>query len=181
MARNSEIVPTVIQRPPLATQLSTDQTPNHPPMLMITNVTARAAPKILMPRASGCSSRKAIQALAASVSANAANGAAQDTRSAIVSAWIGSGFMVCCNATHVRDAGLAPQSDHWRRTATAVIRPATISKPPATNQAVSSTVPRRTSRAGSMVMTALPGMNDAAVRVARALRRRGSRSVSPGF
>ena len=101
MATSSEIVPTVIQAPPCATQLSTDQTPNHPPMLIITKVTARPAPKILMPRANGCTSRKAIQALVASVSANAANGAAHGTRSASVSAWIGSRFMVCFNVTQV--------------------------------------------------------------------------------
>ena len=98
MATNSEIVPRMIQAPPRATQLSTDHTPNHPPMLMITNGTATTAPKILMPRPNGCSSRKAIQAQVASVSPKAAKEAAQGTRSTIVSAWIGSMFMVCCSA-----------------------------------------------------------------------------------
>ena len=45
-------------------------------------------------------SRKAIQALVASVSPNAANGAAHGTRNSIVSAWIGSMFMVCRNVRH---------------------------------------------------------------------------------
>jgi hypothetical protein len=35
------------------------------------------------------------------VRANTANGAAHGTRSAIVSAWIGSMFMVCFNVTQV--------------------------------------------------------------------------------
>ena len=64
------------------------------------------------PRTAVSNSRKEIQAPVASVSPTAANVAAQGTRSAIVSAWIGSMFMVCCSPTHSEDVGLAPHSDH---------------------------------------------------------------------
>jgi hypothetical protein len=63
-------------------------------MLMITNGTATAAPKILLPRDSDDKIKKTIHAVVASVSPNAANAADHGTRSAIVSAWIGNMFMV---------------------------------------------------------------------------------------
>jgi hypothetical protein len=76
--------------------------------------------------------------------------------------------MVCCNARQSWDVGLIPQAAHCRMTETAVARQARMSNAPETNQALSSAVTRRTSRAGSMVMT-LPGTNGAVVRVAAAV------------
>jgi hypothetical protein len=66
---------------------------------MITRGTATAAPKILMPRASGAKIKNVIQAAVASVRPKAASGAAHATRSSTVSAWIGSMFIVARKAT----------------------------------------------------------------------------------
>jgi septal ring-binding cell division protein DamX len=88
----------------------------------------------------------------ASVSPNAAKGAAHDTRNSSVSAWIGNMFMVARNLTHASDGGSASQRDHCLNTETAVTRAAVISNPPEANHPVSADVARRRALAGSMVM-----------------------------
>jgi DNA repair protein RadA/Sms len=180
MLTNSDTVPMMIQVPPCTTQRSTDHTPNQPAPVMISNGRATTAPKILMPRPSGVKIKKAIHAIVASVKPVVANVADHGTRSAVVSAWIGSMFIVARNATHASDGGVPSHSDHCRITETAVATPAATSRAPAANQPVSDEVARRTSRAGSMVMT-LPATNDAPVSVAEAHRRAVVKVSADGF
>jgi hypothetical protein len=110
-----------------------------------------------MPRDNRDKIKNMIHATVARVNPTAANGAAHGARSANVSAWIGSTFMVCCNVTHACD-DQPPKlhNDHCRVTDTAVAKPAMINNAPADNQAASSDLVWRTSRADSTVML-LPG------------------------